>query len=71
MKVLNPQFRGFEATIEFVFDPKGMEAEDLLCKKLICQRLEPSNMNADIANQFYSKEAEHDMYVGEVVEIIK
>ena len=28
MKVLNPQFRGFEATIEFVFDPKGMEADD-------------------------------------------
>ena len=28
MKVLNPQFRGVEATIEFVFDPKGMEADD-------------------------------------------
>ena len=28
MKVLNPQFRGFEATIEFVFDPKGMESDD-------------------------------------------
>ena len=48
------------------------EAEvTLLCKKLMCQRLEPANMNSDIANQFYSKEAEHDMYIGEVVEIIQ
>ena len=47
------------------------EAEvTLLCKKLCRQRLEPAGMNADIAEQFYSKEAEHDMYIGEVVEIL-
>lgn len=47
------------------------EAEvTLLCKKLCRQRLEPSSMNPEIAEQFYSKEAEHDMYIGEVVEIL-
>jgi len=28
MKVINPQFKGFEVTVEFVFDPKGMESDD-------------------------------------------
>ena len=47
------------------------EAEvTLLCKKLMRQRLEPSSMNPEIAKQFYEGEAEHDMYVGEVVEIL-
>ena len=47
------------------------EAEmTLVCKKLCKQRLEPANMNADIAKQFYGSDAEHDLYIGEVVEII-
>ncbi len=47
------------------------EAEvTLLCKKLMRQRLEPSSMNPEIAKQFYEGEAEHDMYIGEVVEIL-
>ena len=47
------------------------EAEvTLVCRKLMCQPLEPSNMNQDIAEQFYGKEAQHDMYIGEVVGII-
>ena len=47
------------------------EAEvTLVCRKLMCQPLEPSNMNPDIAEQFYGKEAQHDMYIGEVVGII-
>ena len=47
------------------------EAEvTLLCRKLMKQPLEPANMNADIAEQFYGKEAMHDMYVGEVVQIL-
>jgi len=29
MKVVNPQFRGNETTIEFVFDPTGMEPSDV------------------------------------------
>lgn len=46
------------------------EAEvTLVCKKMICQRLEPANMIPEIAKQFYENEAQHDMYVGEVVEI--
>ena len=47
------------------------EAEvTLVCKKMICQRLEPANMTPEIAKQFYENEAEHDMYVGEVVAIL-
>ena len=48
------------------------EAEvTLVCRKLFCQRLDPENMSSDIAKQFYEDQAEHDMYIGEVVEIIK
>ncbi|WP_044937915.1 flavin reductase [Pseudobutyrivibrio sp. LB2011] len=48
------------------------EAEvTLVCRKLICQRLEPENMIPEIAKQFYENEAQHDMYVGEVVFIEK
>jgi len=46
------------------------EAEvTLVCRKLISQRLEPENMIPEIAKQFYENEAQHDMYVGEVVGI--
>ncbi|SOB92352.1 flavin reductase family protein [Pseudobutyrivibrio ruminis] len=48
------------------------EAEvTLVCRKLISQRLEPENMIPEIAKQFYENEAQHDMYVGEVVFIEK
>ena len=48
------------------------EAEvTIVCRKLFCQRLDPENMSSDIAKQFYEDQAEHDMYIGEVVEIIK
>ena len=48
------------------------EAEvTLVCRKFFCQRLDPKNMNPDIAKQFYEGDAEHDMYIGEVVDIIK
>lgn len=48
------------------------EAEvTLVCRKLFYQRLAPENMSSDIAKQFYEDQAEHDMYIGEVVEIIK
>lgn len=48
------------------------EAEvTLVCRKLFCQRLDTENMSSDIAKQFYEDQAEHDMYIGEDVEIIK
>ncbi|MBR6921653.1 MAG: flavin reductase family protein [Clostridia bacterium] len=47
------------------------EAEvTFVCKKLFRQRLEAENMPKDVADTFYSKDALHDMYIGEVVEII-
>ena len=47
------------------------EAEvTLVCRKLICQRLEPENMIPEIAKQFYENEAQHEMYIGEVLEIL-
>ncbi len=42
-----------------------------LKSKLFCQRLDPKNMNPDIAKQFYEGDAENDMYIGEVVDIIR
>ena len=48
------------------------EAEiTLLCRKLCLQPIDPKNMNPDIAQQFYSADAPHDMYIGEVVDIIR
>ena len=48
------------------------EAEvTLVCKKLMMQPLEVKNMPEDIATQFYGTDAPHDMYIGEVVEILQ
>lgn len=48
------------------------EAEvTLLCRKLCCQPLELDKMDPTIAGQFYSSDAPHDMYIGEVIEIIR
>ena len=48
------------------------EAElTLVCKKLMKQPLDVANMPEDIANQFYSTDAPHDMFIGEVVDILK
>ena len=41
------------------------------CRKLFKQQLDPANMRPEIAEQFYGKDAPHDMYIGEVVEIVK
>ncbi len=60
---LTPKAAGQSTTFE--------EAEiTLVCRKLFRQRLEPENMAAEVANTFYSGDALHDMYVGEVVEIV-
>lgn len=41
-----------------------------VCRKLYKQEMEPGNMVPEIAERFYAKDARHDMYVGEVVEIL-
>ena len=48
------------------------EAEvTLLCRKLFCQELQTENMLPEIASTFYSGDAVHDMYIGEILEIIR
>ena len=48
------------------------EAEvTLLCKKLFMQRLEPENIIDEASKEFYKNDAPHDMYIGEVVDIIR
>ena len=48
------------------------EAEiTLVCRKMFMQRLEPSNITDPDAAKFYAGDAPHDMYIGEVVDIIR
>ena len=48
------------------------EAEmTLVCKKLCKQPIEVENMPEDIKSAMYADEDWHDMYIGEVVEVIK
>lgn len=47
------------------------EAEiTLLCRKLFKQRINPENIIDPTCKAFYDSDAEHDMYIGEVVEIV-
>jgi flavin reductase (DIM6/NTAB) family NADH-FMN oxidoreductase RutF len=47
------------------------EAEiTLVCRKMFMQRLEPSNITDPDVAKFYAGDAPHDMYIGEVVDII-
>ena len=51
---------------------KFEEAEiTLVCRKMFMQRLEPSNITDPDAAKFYAGDAPHDMYIGEVVDIIR
>ncbi len=43
----------------------------LVCRKLFMQRLEPSNILDPDSAKFYKGDAPHDMYIGEVVEILR
>ncbi|MBR1865559.1 MAG: flavin reductase [Lachnospiraceae bacterium] len=43
----------------------------LVCKKLFRQELDVKNMTPEIADSFYSGDAPHDMYIGEVVDILE
>ncbi|MBR6402777.1 MAG: flavin reductase [Eubacterium sp.] len=47
------------------------EAEvTLVCKKLFKQELAVDNIPKDIVDAFYTGDSAHDMYIGEVVEVI-
>ncbi|MBR6229633.1 MAG: flavin reductase family protein [Eubacterium sp.] len=48
------------------------EAEvTIVCRKLFRQELSVENMPEDVKNSLYNCDAPHDMYIGEVVEIVK
>ena len=48
------------------------EAEaTLVCKKLFMQPLEVKRIPEDVVKTYYEGDAPHDMYIGEVVEIIR
>ena len=47
------------------------EAEvTIVCRKLFKQELAVENMPPDVAENFYAGDAPHDMYIGEVVDVI-
>ena len=48
------------------------EAEvTLVCRKLFRQQLEVSNIPEDVVKAMYEGQAPHDMYIGEIVDIIR
>lgn len=48
------------------------EAEvTLVCRKLFKQQLDVANMPEDVAKSMYEGQAPHDMYIGEIVDIIR
>ena len=48
------------------------EAEcTLVCKKMYMQSLDPERIPKEIVQALYAKDAPHDMYLGEVVEILR
>lgn len=48
------------------------EAEvTLVCRKLFCQRVELSNIPEEVVKACYPSGDPHDMYIGEVVDIIR
>lgn len=47
------------------------EAEvTLVCRKLFMQQLAVENMTPEVRNAFYSGDAPHDMYIGEIVKVV-
>ena len=48
------------------------EAEvTLVCRKLFRQKLEEANMPREVVQAMYTGQASHDMYIGEIVEILR
>jgi len=54
---------------------KSMSFEEaeitLVCKKMFKQELDVANMPADVAKAMYEGQAPHDMFIGEIVDIIR
>ena len=54
--------------------PHGLSYTDaeliLVCKKLFKQQIDMDNMPEDIRDKFYKSGDPHDMYIGEVVEVL-
>lgn len=47
------------------------EAEvTFVCRKLFMQQMDPAKIPGEIVKALYSKDAPHDMYIGEVVDVI-
>ena len=47
------------------------EETELVCKKIFTQKLDKENIPQFAVDQFYTEEAPHEMFVGEVVDIIQ
>lgn len=64
-----------EAGLTPAFSDKSVTFQEakvtLLCKKIYRQDLDTAAMPAEVADSFYTEEAAHTMYIGEVVEILK
>ena len=43
----------------------------LVCNKLFRQTLDPANIPGDIVDALYKTDAPHDLYIGEVVDILR
>ena len=47
------------------------EAEmTLICHKLFMERLDPAKLDGELREKLYSRDAPHDMYIGEVTELL-
>ncbi len=48
------------------------EAElTLVCRKLYMDRLDPAKLDAELRERLYAQDAPHDMYIGEVTELLR
>ena len=48
------------------------EAElTLICRKLFMERLDPAKLDRELREKLYAYDAPHDMYIGEVTELIR
>lgn len=64
-----------ESGLTAKFLPESVTFEEaevtLVCRKLFVQRLDPENILDEKAKAFYKTDAPHDVYIGEVVEILQ
>ena len=64
-----------DSGLEALACPGGVtyrEAElTLVCRKLFMERLDPAKMDRELREKLYAHDAPHDMYIGEVTELIR